>query len=39
MPDRDWYTWNVARNWRNAARRIEEGASLPRAADLALRAP
>lgn len=38
MPDRDWYTWNVARNWRNAARRIEEGASLPRAADLALRA-
>lgn len=38
MPDRDWYTLNVARNWRGAARRVEEGTSLPRVGDLALRA-
>jgi len=38
MPDRDWYYYNMPRNWRGVARRIEEGAGLARVGDLALRA-
>jgi hypothetical protein len=38
MADRDWYTSNVARGWRGAARRIEEGDGPERVGDLAIRA-
>lgn len=36
MPDRDWYTAHVPKNWRGAARRIEGGADFDRIGDLAL---
>lgn len=38
MPDRDWYTNHVQRNWRGVARRIEAEAPDERVADLCLRA-
>jgi hypothetical protein len=36
MADRDWYTRNVARGWRGAARQIENGDTLQHIGDLAI---
>jgi len=38
VPDGDWYTAHVPKNWRGAARRIEGGADFDRIGDLALSA-
>lgn len=38
MPDRDWYSAHVPKNWRGAARRIEAGADFDRTGDLSLSA-
>jgi len=38
VPDRDWYSAHVPKNWRGAARRIAHGADFDRTGDLALSA-